>query len=149
MMISCRGQRLDLLPERAIHWSDTQTLLIADAHFGKASVFRSSGIPIPPGTTRANLERLDALLASTAARRILFLGDFLHGAIAENAEFVDALKNWRAANRTLNIQLLVGNHDRVCGPLATALHMECVPELLEGPFVFQHHPQSDQHRTDG
>ena len=57
MIVECRGQQLDLLAERAIHWIEQRTLLIADPHFGKASVFRASGIPIPSGTTNVSPAR--------------------------------------------------------------------------------------------
>ncbi|CAN5366364.1 hypothetical protein BH10PSE17_BH10PSE17_35830 [soil metagenome] len=46
------GERLELLPERAIWWPGERTLLIADVHFGKGAAFRALGVPVPRGTTR-------------------------------------------------------------------------------------------------
>jgi DNA ligase-associated metallophosphoesterase len=143
MIVECRGQHLELLAERAALWVERRTLLIADPHFGKASVFRANGIPIPGGTTRANLDRIDALLVSTRAERMIFLGDFVHGMIDPRADFVKALQAWRALHSHLEIYLLIGNHDRFCGPLAETLNMRCTSELLEGPFLFRHHPDPD------
>ncbi|NUR18637.1 MAG: DEAD/DEAH box helicase, partial [Gemmatimonadaceae bacterium] len=57
--ISVRGEELVLLPERAAYWPARTTLLVADAHFGKAATFRAAAIPVPAGTTDATLGRLD------------------------------------------------------------------------------------------
>ena len=51
MKIGVAGETLLLFPERAALLAQTQTLLVADPHFGKAATFRSSGIPVPAGTT--------------------------------------------------------------------------------------------------
>ena len=57
------GRCLHLLPERAAWLPDAGLLLVADVHFGKAASFRRLGVPVPRGTTGANLARLDALLS--------------------------------------------------------------------------------------
>ena len=80
MDIEVGGALLRLLPQRAALLPDHGTLLVADAHIGKAVSFRRLGVPVPHGTTAENLARLDDLLAATAARRIVFLGDLLHSA---------------------------------------------------------------------
>ena len=41
------GLKLTILPEKAVWIDSMAVLLIADFHFGKASHFRKSGIPIP------------------------------------------------------------------------------------------------------
>mgnify|MGYP000911224116 CR=1 FL=1 len=56
------------------------TVLVADAHFGKAVSFRRLGVPVPQGTTSETLGQLTALVRDTRAQRIVFLGDFLHSA---------------------------------------------------------------------
>jgi hypothetical protein len=40
-----------LHPSGAAFLSAEQTLLVADAHFGKAVSFRKLGVPVPSGTT--------------------------------------------------------------------------------------------------
>ena len=47
----CRGERLHLLPERAVWWPAAGLLLVADVHLGKAATFRRLGQPVPAGTT--------------------------------------------------------------------------------------------------
>src|SRR5437762_2272601 len=70
------GQALTLLPHKAAFLDDLSTLLVADAHIGKAVSFRKWGVPVPRGTTTETLSVLTALVESTGARRIVFLGDF-------------------------------------------------------------------------
>ena len=55
--IELYGQRLVLLPERAVFWKQAKMLIVADPHFGKAQVFRDSGIPIPGGPTAEDIRR--------------------------------------------------------------------------------------------
>ena len=76
--VDVQGEKLVLSAERAMFWPRAETLLIADAHFGKAASFRASGVPVPRGTTADALARVDTLIDRTSARRIVFLGDFLH-----------------------------------------------------------------------
>ena len=78
MKIEVAGEELVLLPQRAALWQRERTLLVADAHWGKAATFRAFGVPVPRGTTLEGLQRLDAMIEQHAPRRILFLGDLLH-----------------------------------------------------------------------
>jgi metallophosphoesterase superfamily enzyme len=75
------GARLWLLAQRAAYLPEHQTLLVADAHVGKAQSFRRLGVPVPGGTTAETLDRLSAAVAATGARRVVFLGDLLHSAV--------------------------------------------------------------------
>lgn len=77
--LTLEGEELWLLADKALYWPARQCLLIADAHFGKASAYRSLGQPVPQGTTTDNLRRLDRLLAAYPCTHMIFLGDFLHG----------------------------------------------------------------------
>ena len=80
--ILAAGRPLTLLAEKAAFLAASRTLLVADAHIGKAVSFRALGVPVPRGTTSETLAALSALIATWRARRIVFLGDFLHSARA-------------------------------------------------------------------
>jgi DNA ligase-associated metallophosphoesterase len=140
--IALAGEPLRLDADRAIYWPARQTLLLADAHFGKAQVLREGGIPLPRGSTRGDLARLDALIKRHGPRRLLVLGDLVHGRSAPDAAWIDALSRWRHARGGLECVVVRGNHDRHVDP--GALGFDTVDGALhEGPFVFAHEPQAD------
>ena len=105
-----------LLPERAAWLAEAGLLLVADVHFGKAASFRRLGVPVPRGTTEANLARLDGLLQRLpGVRRLVFLGDFLHAASGRAPATLDALARWRQRHAALPMTLVRGNHDDHAG----------------------------------
>lgn len=135
------GQTLHLAPERAAYWAEARTLLVADAHFGKAATFRAHGIPVPHGTTRDNLVRLDAMIARWPVERIVFLGDFLHAKEAKAHLTVEALARWRAGHAGIAMTLVRGNHDARAGDPPAPLGIDVVDEShVVGPFSLRHHP---------
>ena len=140
-IVEVHGEELVLLPERAALWRARSTLLVADPHFGKAATFRAAGIPVPSGTTRDGLARLDAMLARTGARRVVFLGDYLHARAGRAPDTLAALARWAAANAGLEVVLVRGNHDRHAGDPPVEARVRCVDApLVEAPFVLAHHP---------
>jgi uncharacterized protein len=112
--ITLAGQRATLLPERALFLHPTQSLLIADAHLGKAAAFRKLGVPVPRGTTARNLGVISDLVTRTQAREIIFLGDLFHNEVALDASSSDVIAQWcvwRKQFPSLQVTLIVGNHD--------------------------------------
>lgn len=131
-----------LLPEKAAFLEANRTLLIADAHFGKAVSFRTLGVPVPRGTTSATLAALSALLLRLDAQRIVFLGDFLHSVHAHAPATLAALADWRERHATLELTLVRGNHDDRAGDPPASLGIEAVDEplALDG-LALCHHPR--------
>ena len=145
--LTVQGEALALLPERAALWRARSTLLVADPHFGKAATFRAAGIPVPGGTTREGLARLDTLLMRTGARRVVFLGDYLHARAGRAPDTLAALGRWAESNAGVELVLVRGNHDRHAGDPPATTRVRCVDApLVEPPFVFAHHPGGS---TDG
>lgn len=141
--IAAGGAVLTLLPQRALLWRQQRMLIVADIHFGKAAAFRAGGIPVPHGTTRANLDALDALLDRFDVARILFLGDFLHAKAARAAATLHALQQWRERHAALELTLVRGNHDRHAGDPPVELRIDVADEpLIIGGVAFCHHPQA-------
>lgn len=144
--LTLAGEELWLLAEKAMYWPARQCLLIADAHFGKASAYRSLGQPVPQGTTTENLRRLDQLLSAYPCTQVIFLGDFLHGPGSHASGTLSALRAWRERNPAMSMVLIRGNHDKRAGDPPADLRIEVVTEpLLVGPFALQHEP--DAHPT--
>lgn len=140
-VVTLAGEAVWLLPQKAMYWPREQMLIIADIHFGKAAAFRSLGVPVPGGTTLANLDGLDELIGLCGAQHIVFLGDFLHARTARAPATLAAMQAWRLRHPSLRITLVRGNHDLHAGdpPAALDIHMVDEPWPL-GPFAFCHHP---------
>ena len=136
------GQPLTLLPEKAAFLPATRTLLVADAHIGKAVTFRALGVPVPRGTTSETLAALTALVERWRAQRVVFLGDFLHSARAHAAATIGAVARWRRAHAALELVLVRGNHDGRAGDPPAHLGIEVVDEPHPfGGFALCHHPR--------
>ncbi|MCA0243216.1 MAG: ligase-associated DNA damage response endonuclease PdeM [Proteobacteria bacterium] len=143
MRIEAGGEALLLLPQRAVYLPLHRSLLVADAHIGKAQSFRRLGVPVPAGTTAGTLARLDEALQATAAERVIFLGDLLHSARGRGAETLAAVQRWRAAHLQLDCLLLRGNHDRHAGdpPADWRVRVADEPFMLGG-LALRHHPEA-------
>ncbi len=143
LKISIKDEELHLLPSGAVFLPNHQTLLIADAHFGKASSFRQLGVPVPSGTTQETLQEITRDLNSTRAQHLIFLGDFLHSKHAHAAATQNVLAAWRDQNSGLNITLVRGNHDSRAGDPPPSLRIEVVNEPMHvGALALSHHPQT-------
>jgi DNA ligase-associated metallophosphoesterase len=139
--VQLAGAELWLLAEKAVYWPEHKTLLIADAHFGKAAAYRKLGQPVPRGTTASNLQVIDRILEKYPTEHLIFLGDFLHSPGSHSEGTLDALTAWRATVADLRITLIRGNHDKRAGDPPAELRFEVVTEPLEmGPFSLQHEP---------
>lgn len=140
--IEVAGRAITLLPQKAALLPATRTLLIADAHIGKATSFRALGVPVPRGTTSETLALLGWLVARHDARRIVFLGDFLHSARSHMAATLDAVARWRAQHPALELVLVRGNHDDHAGDPPASLGFRVVDEPLEEDgLALCHHPE--------
>ncbi len=125
-----------MCPDRAAAWRDL--LLVADVHLGKGDHFRARGLPLPPGELAEDLERLARLVAETGARRLVVLGDLVHGRVS--AATAALVADWRAGLGCA-LQLVPGNHDRHQAELPAAWGVEVLaPVYVEPPFTFVHAP---------
>jgi len=133
---------LELLAAGAIYWRARRCLIVADAHFGKAATFRARGVPVPQGTTRETLARLEAVCARTQPATLVFLGDLFHAPEAHAPATLAALRAWREDHSSLDVVLVEGNHDLKAGAPPPGLGIEVRPEpwRVDG-LAFCHHPQ--------
>jgi len=139
--IELAGETLWLLASKAVYWPAKSMLIVADIHFGKATAFRSLGVPVPHGTTTENLQALSQLLDAYACEEIVFLGDFLHARAAHAPATLAAMHAWRARHPDLRLTLVRGNHDLHAGDPPASLGIVMVDEPHRaGPFALCHHP---------
>lgn len=144
-VVQVGGAALRLMPQRAACLEGEGTLLVADAHLGKAAAFGRMGVPVPEATTQGTLDRLDAAVQACAARRIVFLGDLLHSAHVQTAPAVHAaVRRWRQRRPELELLLVRGNHDRRAGDPPVDWGVQACDEPLRlGTLTLRHHPEPD------
>ncbi len=139
--LTLAGEELRLLPERALFWTRTATLIIADPHLGKAAALRAASIAVPEGTADDDLERLSRAITRCAARRLVILGDLLHARNGCTAATLAAVTGWRQRHPDLELVLVRGNHDAHAGDPPDAWRITCVNDPWHAlPFVMRHVP---------
>jgi DNA ligase-associated metallophosphoesterase len=133
------GERVTLLAERALYWPRERPLFVADVHLGKAAAFRAGGVPLPRGSTAADLARLTRLLERTGASRIVVLGDFIHAKAGRVAALTEAFARWRVQHAAIDLMVVRGNHDARAGDPPAAWNVGCVDEPFAlPPFLACH-----------
>ena len=133
------GEGVALHAERALHWPRERTVFVADVHLGKAATFRAGGVPLPRGSTAADLARLTRLIERTRATRLVVLGDFLHAKAGRVAALSDAFIAWRHSHAETDVVLVRGNHDARAGDPPANWQIRCVDEPFAlPPFIACH-----------
>jgi uncharacterized protein len=97
-----------LSAQRVVYWEEQKALILSDLHFGKTGHFRKSGIAVPQGIFKEDLQRLVALLHYFQPQQIIAVGDLFHS--KANLE-LDLFKRWRLDFPHLHFHLVKGNHD--------------------------------------
>jgi DNA ligase-associated metallophosphoesterase len=142
LKIKFAGEEWMLTPQRAMVWPRRKTLILADTHFGKASLFREAGVPVPKGTTSHDLTNLTGLIEAHAPERLLVLGDFFHGKAGRQDSTISAISHWRNRFGSLAIEVIRGNHDRHAGDPCNEWNMTCLEgPVREGAVAFCHEPR--------
>jgi DNA ligase-associated metallophosphoesterase len=106
--ILLQGEQVKLLAERALFWPSEKTLIVSDLHWGKSGHFRKHGIAMPAGSQQQDEIRLAKLIREHNVERLVIAGDLFHS--VQNNE-VEGFSYWRNAHSSLQIHLVVGNHD--------------------------------------
>ena len=133
------GERVALHAERALYWPRERTVFVADVHLGKAATFRAGGVPLPRGSTAADLARLTGVIERTRATRLVVLGDFLHAKAGRVAALSEAFIAWRNSHAATDVVLVRGNHDARAGDPPASWNIRCVDEpFVLAPFLACH-----------
>ena len=139
--IELAGERLRLHADRALEWPNESALVIADVHLGKDQIFQQHGIAIPDRVSRHQLERITALLLETEAKRLVVLGDLLHGRLDPADALVCEMAAWRERHCGVRMDLIVGNHDRTSvDAILRGLFDVHDDVMVCEPFRFAHEP---------
>lgn len=136
------NQNLLLLPQKAIFWENTNTLLLADVHLGKVNHFRKSGIAVPHQLSHTDYQTLDFLLKAYPVKRVLILGDLFHS-VANQACLTFSV--WLKAYPNTEFSLVKGNHDILPEAFYDDNKVKVFADtLIEPPFVFSHIPLTEK-----
>lgn len=106
--IHINGEKLVLLPEKAILWPRENALILSDMHWGKTAHFRKNGIAIPRGSELADEKRLNNLVNKHSVSRLIIAGDMFHS--SDNND-VSAFRSWKEKHSDIQVDLIIGNHD--------------------------------------
>lgn len=121
----------------ACYLPDYKSLIISDFHVGKVQHFRKHGIAIPIAAARANLTKLEWVIARYNPKRLIFLGDLFHSDV--NTEF-ELLQQVRTVHPSLEMLLVPGNHDLYSLQSQAGLFSLTPLQYHLGGMVFQHLP---------
>lgn len=98
-------------PDRALFHEPSRSLVLADLHLGFEWVQRARGQLLPLGRPQDARERIQLLVARWGARRVVVLGDMVHG----NAGLDGVRRSLEDLLRGipgLEWRVVLGNHDR-------------------------------------
>jgi len=133
-------------PERSLYWEEQNTLIIADMHLGKTGHFRKSGIAVPQGIYKADLQRLMSQLYLYKADRLIIAGDLTHS--TANKE-LDLFIKWRKDFSLLHIDLVKGNHDILADNWYADANIKIHSwKLAEPPCIFLHDIKAEKQLTE-
>lgn len=133
-------------PERSLYWEEQNTLIIADMHLGKTGHFRKSGIAVPQGIYKADLQRLMSQLYLYKADRLIIAGDLTHS--TANKE-LDLFIKWRKDFSLLHIDLVKGNHDILADNWYADANIKIHSwKLAESPCIFLHDIKAEKQLTE-
>ncbi len=137
------SQTLTILPSKLVWWPEKQALIFADSHFGKASFFRSKGIPVPAGTTSRMLATITEQTSRLGAKTIIVLGDFTHSKFRSSKDFEQELLQWRTSCE-VELILCKGNHDLMPASFYSQLNIRTADKefLSACPLELCHDPVS-------
>jgi DNA ligase-associated metallophosphoesterase len=141
MEVILNSEKVQLLPEKGIFLPLSNTLVLADLHFGKINHFRKSGIPVPTRANDKNYEVLISLLNSLKPERVLFLGDLFHSHYNDEWEVLGQITKYFTSS---SFELVLGNHD-IMSELQYQRHEIKLhtTELKIRNFIFTHEPMDE------
>ncbi|MEM7259111.1 MAG: ligase-associated DNA damage response endonuclease PdeM [Pseudomonadota bacterium] len=144
LAVCCSGEQLLLHPSKVALWAVKKTLLVADVHVGKEHTFARAGIPVPAGISEHTLNTLIHAVDSSAAERLIILGDLLHATPGRSESWQAHFNAQLATRRNLHVQVIIGNHDSKTARDRVVADLNWQQSLHEPPFVFTHEPHHDQ-----
>lgn len=134
-------QIFELLPQKALWWTNNRALLLSDLHIGKAAHFSKNGINLPNVGSEKDLQLLANLITQFNAKQVYLLGDLFHSSINREWQYVvDLVSNFRGVNFTL----IQGNHDLVPDLVLKETGINAMPSVEINQIFLTHKPTQNQ-----
>lgn len=122
--------------ERALHLPDAAALVVGDLHVGLEAELRESGIHLPSQSWRMR-GRLQALISTTGATRLVVIGDLKHAIpTASRDERMDLPEFFEGME--VEIDLVRGNHDVDLGVLPPEVRVHDAEGIRLGDVGLTH-----------
>lgn len=137
--LQLRNQTLLLLPQKALWWAETRSLVLCDVHLGKVSHFRKHGIQVPAALIAQQLTALEELLQQWSPERLIIIGDLFHSALNNEWQLFAAVLHHYPQ---VEVVLVRGNHDSLPAYLLKAARIKAVSTYVLEPFLFVHEPDT-------
>ena len=125
-----------------LFWPEEDTLIVSDLHLEQGVSLARRGLHVPPFDTQVTLSELKNLLAETAAKRLVLLGDSFHAPDAHAVLDEESCAELRAVTSIVETIWICGNHDP---DPPDGLGGQAVTELTLGPIVLRHIPSPVPH----
>jgi DNA ligase-associated metallophosphoesterase len=106
---------LELHAEKSAWHAETETLFCSDLHWGKEATFQRASLPVPVQSLESILNRLASLVDRLRPKRVIVLGDMVHGTSSFSGTFRKTMSQFweqRAGGSQCSWILVEGNHDR-------------------------------------
>ncbi len=110
--LSFANHQFHVIAPAALYWPAQKALLVADLHLEKASFYARQGQMLPPYDSRATLDELAGLVATTAAEKVFCLGDNYHDVGGEARLEDQAARLLTKLTQNTQWTWISGNHDR-------------------------------------
>lgn len=123
-----------------VWWPGASTYIVADLHLGRAELMGTRGIAMPAAMTTRLLGAVSNEIRRWNAKRLIVLGDLLHGPAGITPELIERVAAWRVAY-PCEMVVVPGNHDRNIERVERAWGMMVTDAVWrDGPFEFAHAP---------
>ena len=128
-----------LLPDRALLLPESQSLIIADLHLGKSATFRRQGLPVPEGSTKADLARLSTLIETQHPTQLIIAGDLVHSSLGLSPDITQTFLSW-LSRLSIPLSITEGNHDSHAALSKRQLPLKILPHLHLDGLLITHDP---------
>jgi len=141
-----RGELMTPMPEGALWWAETRTLVVSDLHLEKGSSYAAAGQMLPPYDTSATLAVVEALVRDLNPDRVISLGDSFHDRNAERRLVESDTARIKSLTSSTDWIWVEGNHDpdppeHLGGRAAKVLRMNDI--------IFRHEPTGESGEIAG